>query len=186
MKKVVDVDNIRVNLIAIIAIFLVIAFTFRSFSLPFILVLTIETAIWINLSIPYFTGTSINFIGYLVLNTVQLGATIAYAILLTDTYMVNRKTMAKSQAIGESLSSAFRSILVSGSILSTAGFTLFATSSNTIVQDIGLLLGRGTLISMLMVLAFLPAMLSLFDGVIAATTKGADFYVDKPAGKQAA
>lgn len=186
MKEVVDVDNIRVNLIAIIAIFLVIAFTFRSFSLPFILVLTIETAIWINLSIPYFTGTPINFIGYLVLNTVQLGATIDYAILLTDTYMVNRRTMGKSQAIGESLSSAFRSILVSGSILSTAGFTLFATSSNTIVQDIGLLLGRGTLISMLMVLAFLPAMLSLFDGVIAATTKGADFYVDKPAEKQAA
>lgn len=179
MKKIVKVDNVRVNIIAIAAIFLVVAITFKSFSLPLILLLTIEAAIWVNLSFPYFSGTSINFIGYLVLNTVQLGATIDYAILLTDKFMEKRKTMPLKQAIGGSLSTAFRSILVSASILSFAGFTLYLTSSNVIVVDIGLLLGRGTLISMFMVICFLPAMLMLFDKIIAKTTKGASFFKGK-------
>ncbi len=176
MKEVVDVDNVRVNLIAIIAIFLVVALAFKSITLPFILILTIEVAIWINLSVPYFTGTSINFIGYLVLNTVQLGATIDYAILLTDTFMGNRRFLPLKEAIAASLGTAFRSILVSASILSIAGFTLFFTSSNTIVQDIGLLLGRGTIISMLMVIGFLPSMLILFDKPIGKTTIGSKFF----------
>lgn len=179
MKRIVEVDNVRVNIIAIAAIFLVVAFSFKSFSLPFILLLAIEAAIWTNLSFPYFSGTSINFVGYLVLNTVQLGATIDYAILLTDKYMEKRKYMPRKQAIAESLSIAFRSILVSASILSFAGFTLYLTSSNVIVVDIGLLLGRGTLISMFMVICFLPAMLMLFDGIIAKTTKGAAFFKGK-------
>lgn len=179
MKKVVDVDNIRVNLLAIAAIFFVIALTFRSIALPIILVLTIETAIWINLSIPYFTNTPINFIGYLVLNTIQLGATIDYAILLTDTYMGYRTSMGCRQAVELALEQAFRSILISGSILALAGFTLFSTSSNVIVTDIGLLLGRGTIVSMIMVLGFLPAMLLVFDRFVEATTKDANFYKEK-------
>ncbi len=179
MKKIVDVDNLRVNMIAIVAIFLVIAFSFRSFSLPFILLLTIEVAIWINLSFPYFTGTSINFIGYLVLSTIQLGATIDYAILLTDNFMKNRKIMPLKKTVAASLSSAFKSILISASILSIAGFILYLTSSNSIVKDIGLLLGRGTLISMFMVVCFLPAMLTLFDKVIGKTTMGANFIEEK-------
>ncbi|MGE5612929.1 MAG: efflux RND transporter permease subunit [Bacillota bacterium] len=179
MKKIVEVDNVRVNIIAIAAIFLVVALTFKSFSLPFILLLAIEAAIWVNLSFPYFTGTSINFVGYLVLSTVQLGATIDYAILLTDKYMENRKSVPLKQAIAGAFSTAFRSILVSASILSFSGFTLYLTSSNVIVVDIGLLLGRGTLISMFMVICFLPAMLMLFDGIIARTTKGASFFKGK-------
>ncbi|HHX23005.1 MAG TPA: MMPL family transporter, partial [Thermoanaerobacterales bacterium] len=179
IKKVVEVDNSRVNLIAIVAVFLVVLFTFKSLSLPVILVLTIEVAIWINLSFPYFTGTSINYVGYLVLNTVQLGATIDYAILLTDNYMQKRKIMPAKNAIYEALSIAFRSILVSASILSFAGFTLYFTSSNTIVVDIGLLLGRGTIISMFMVICFLPAMLMMFDKLINRTTRGADFLLEK-------
>lgn len=178
IKKVVEVDNDRVNLLAILAVFLVVAFSFKSLSLPVILVLAIEVAIWINLSFPYFAGTSINYIGYLVLNTVQLGATIDYAILLTDNYLQKRKSMPAKQAIHEALSIAFRSILISASILSFAGFTLFLTSSNNIVVDIGLLLGRGTLISMFLVVCFLPALLVIFDKLISKTTKGADFYYE--------
>jgi len=173
IKKVVEVDNTRVNLIAIAAVFLVVLFSFKSFMLPVILVLTIEVAIWVNLSIPYFTGTSINYIGYLVLNTVQLGATIDYAILLTDNFLQKRKSMPAKNAVFEAMSIAFRSILVSASVLSFAGFTLFFTSSNAIVVDIGLLLGRGTLISMFMVICFLPAMLIIFDKIIGKTTRGA-------------
>jgi uncharacterized protein len=95
MKNVVQKDNVTVNLIAIVAIFMVLLVTFKSAVLPFILVLTIEAGIWINLSIPYFSGTPINFLGYLVLSTVQLGATIDYTILLTNTYLRNRKKMPK-------------------------------------------------------------------------------------------
>jgi len=176
MKTVVQKDNSMVNLIAIIAIFVVLLITFRSATLPLILLLCIETAIWINLSIPYFIGVPINFIGYLVICTVQLGATVDYAILLTNQYMNNRKKMGKREAISVSLGETFKSILVSGSTLSAAGFTLYATSSNPAISGLGLLLGRGTLLSMLMVVCFLPGMLTIFDKAIAKTTYKSVFF----------
>lgn len=179
MKNVVQKDNSMVNLIAIIAIFIVLLFTFKSATLPLILLITIESAIWINLSIPYFTGTSINFMGYLVLSTVQLGATVDYAILLTTHYMKNRKLMPQKEAMDLSLGTSFRSILVSASTLATAGFTLYATSSNPSISDIGLLLGRGTLLSFAMVICFLPAMLKLCDKTIAKTSYKAEFVYDR-------
>ncbi len=179
MKTVITRDNQFVTIIAVIAIFLVLLFTFRSGTLPFILLLTIETGIWVNLSIPYFTGTSINFIGYLVLNTVQLGATVDYAILLTTSYMRKRKLMPQREAMNQAMGENFKSIIVSAATLSVAGFTLYATSSNPPVSDIGLLLGRGTLFSLIMVLCFLPAMLKLFDKAIGKSTYKADFYYDK-------
>ncbi|MDR1705911.1 MAG: MMPL family transporter, partial [Clostridiales bacterium] len=175
MKNTVQADNRLTNLLAVISIFLVLVVTFRSASLPFLLLLTIEAAIWINLSIPYFTGTPINYIGYLVLNTVQLGATVDYAILLTVTYTRNRKTMPKKEAVYKALGSSFRSILVSGTTLATAGFTLAGTSSNPLIADIGTLLGRGTLFSMLMVVVFLPALLVIFDKAIGKSTLKAKF-----------
>jgi predicted RND superfamily exporter protein len=176
MKSVVQKDNLRVNLIAIIAIFLVLLVTFRSGVLPFILLLTIEAAIWINLAIPYFAGTSVNYIGYLVLSTVQLGATVDYAILLTNTYISLRKTMPKREAIKRALGSSFKSILVSATTLTLAGFTLFATSTNPIVCDIGSMLGRGTLLSFVLVICFLPRLLTLFDPLISKFTYKAEFY----------
>ncbi|MDR1692329.1 MAG: MMPL family transporter [Oscillospiraceae bacterium] len=175
IRTVVQKDNNRTNLIAVISIFAVLAVTFRSASLPFFLLLTIEAAIWINLSIPYFTGTPINYIGYLILNTVQLGATVDYAILLTVTYTRNRKTMPKKEAAHKALGSSFRSILVSGMTLATAGFTLAGTSTNPLISDIGILLGRGTLLSMALVLVFLPGLLTIFDKLIGQTTYKAKF-----------
>ncbi|MCL2057909.1 MAG: MMPL family transporter [Oscillospiraceae bacterium] len=179
MKNIVVTDNLRVNSIAIVTIFLVIMMSFRSLVLPCILLVTIETGIWVNLSIPYFTNTPINFIGFLVISTVQLGATVDYAILLTDHYRVNRKLMDKKAALQKSLGSAVKSILISGFTLSLAGFTLYLTSTNTSIRDIGFLLGRGTLLSMLMVLCFLPPVLSAFDTLIAKGTWGAGFYFDE-------
>lgn len=175
MRKAVEVDNVVVTLIAAAAIFLVLLFTFRSAVLPFILLLTIETAIWINLSIPYFTDTPINFIGYLVLNTVQLGATVDYAILLTTTYLRRRRLLPQKEAMHSAMGESFGSILVSASVLAVAGFTLYLTSSNPPVRDIGLLLGRGTILSFILVMCFLPAMLRFLDGLIARTTWHADF-----------
>jgi predicted RND superfamily exporter protein len=175
MKKLVQTDNMLVNMIAVIAIFGVLLATFRSAVLPFLLLLTIEAGIWINLSIPYFAGAPINFMGYLVISTVQLGATVDYAILLTTQYLRNRKELPKRQAISRTLGETFRSILVSAATLASAGFTLYATSSNPVISGLGLLLGRGTLLSMLMVVCFLPAMLILLDKVIGKTTFRASF-----------
>lgn len=176
MKNVVAVDNTRVNLIAVIAIFLVLLITFRSAMLPIILLFTIEVGIWINLAIPYFTDTSINFLGYLVVNTVQLGATVDYAILLTSYYMENRRKMPQKKAVKVSVGETFRSILVSAMTLSVAGFTLAFTSSNPAVSEIGLLLGRGTILSFVLVMLMLPILLTVFDKPIGKTTHRSHFF----------
>ena len=170
IKTVVQNDNRLTSMIAIIAIFLVLLVSFKSASLPFILLFTIQAAIWINLSIPYFTGISINYVGYLVLNTVQLGATVDYAILLTMTYMRERKSLSKKESIYKAIGSSFHSILVSATTMASAGFTLALTSTNPIISDIGMLLGRGTLLSMLMVVVFLPAALTTLDKIIIKST----------------
>ncbi|HWR22326.1 MAG TPA: MMPL family transporter [Feifaniaceae bacterium] len=184
MKNLVQVDNTRVNLIAVIAIFLVLVVTFRSATLPFLLLLTIETGIWINLSIPYFSGEPINFIGYLVISTVQLGATVDYAILLTNHYVRSRRELPQREAIREAVGGTFKSILVSAMTLTSAGFTLYLTSSNPVISGLGLLLGRGTLLSMLMVTCFLPAMLTLFDRAIGRTTFRAGFLGRAPRSRE--
>lgn len=179
MKNTVSSDTLRVNLLAIAAIFLVLLITFRSLLLPIILVLTIESAIWINLAIPYFTGEPINFIGYLVLSSVQLGATVDYAILLTTTYRRLRQELPARKAITQALGTSFKSILVSATILAICGFALSITTTNAAVADIGVLLCRGTILSAVMVLCFLPAMLIFFDKAIAKTTYKSNFYFDK-------
>jgi predicted RND superfamily exporter protein len=114
-----------------------------------------------------------------VLNTVQLGATVDYAILLTVNYVRNRRAMPKKEAIHKALGSSFRSILVSAATLATAGFTLAGTTSNPLIADIGVLLGRGTLFSMIMVLVLLPGILRLFDKIIEKTTYKSNFYKRK-------
>ncbi len=176
MKNVVQHDKTIVNLLAILAIFVVLLFTFRSVSLPLILLLTIEAGIWINLSIPYFSGISLFFMGYLIISSVQLGSTVDYAILLSSNYMRLRCLLPKREAISEALGQSFRPILISGSILATAGFTLAATTSTPMIYEMGLLVGRGALLSMGMVVCFLPAMLVLFDTGIRKTTLKANFY----------
>lgn len=176
MKNVVSSDTKRVNLIAIIGIFIVLLLTFRSLSLPLFLVFSIETAIWINLSIPYFAGQPLSFIGYLIISTVQLGATVDYAILFTNAYLNNRKTLPKKDAMRTAIGDNFVAILTSAVILATAGFTLAFTSSNPIIGELGTLLGRGTLLSLAMVACVLPALLVLFDKVNQKTTLKSQFY----------
>lgn len=176
MKNVVSTDTKRVNLIAVIGIFIVLLLTFRSLSLPLFLVFSIETAIWINLSIPYFAGQPLSFIGYLIISTVQLGATVDYAILFTNAYLNNRKTLPKKDAMRAAIGDNFVAILTSAVILATAGFTLALTSSNPIIGELGTLLGRGTLLSLAMVACVLPALLVLFDKVNQKTTLKSRFF----------
>ena len=175
MKNIVSVDITRINLVAIIGIFIVLLISFRSLILPLFLLFSIETAIWINLSIPYFTGQPINFIGYLILSTVQLGATVDYAILFTNAYLNKRKTHTKKEAMRVTIGDNLVAILISAGILATAGFVLAYTTSNPIIGELGTLLGRGTLLSLTMVACVLPALLVLFDKVIQKTTLKSKF-----------
>ncbi len=176
IKNITTADTAKVNLIAILAITLVLIFTFASASTPLLLLLTIEAAIWINLSVPYFYGNSINYLGFLVINTVQLGATVDYAILLTDNYRRFRKEYPKKEAMKLTLGESFHSILISATILSCAGFCVGYTSSNPIVSNLGILLGRGTILSMLLVVCVLPGLLLMFDRIIEKTTYHAGFH----------
>ncbi len=176
MKHVVEKDNTVVNLLTVIAIATVLLITFRSLSFPVVLLVTIQSAVWINLSIPYFTNTPLVYVGYLIISTVQLAATVDYAILLTEAYKENRKEMHALPAIKKTIDEKIFSIGVSASILSSVGFILWLTSSNQIVASIGLLLGRGALLAFIMVVLVLPALLSLLDRVIEKTTWKANFY----------
>jgi len=170
IRNTVSADTKIVNLCAVIGIFLTILVTFRSVSIPLLLLFTIETAIWLNLSIGYFTGNTYNYIGYLIIGTVQLGSTVDYAILLTDRYLDLRREHPKKEAAIRALGGNLLSILTSAAILSMAGFTLSMTSTNPIVAELGELLGRGTLLSLAMVCLVLPALLTVFDGLIQKTT----------------
>lgn len=175
LKDVITADNHPVTIALLIAIGIVLLIMFRSLSVPLLLLLAIEGATWINLGIPYFSGDTINYIGYQIISAVQLGATVDYAILLTHHYMSNRKLMGKKDAVQASLTTTTPTILTPALILITAGFVLGAMSSNGIINQLGIILGRGTLISMAMVLLVLPGFLMLFDWVLKKTTYKASF-----------
>ncbi|SER44364.1 hypothetical protein SAMN04487944_104141 [Gracilibacillus ureilyticus] len=176
IKHTVEKDNTVVNLLTVITIAIVLLLTFRSLSIPIVLLLTIQAAVWINLAFPYFTNSSLVYVGYLIISTVQLAATVDYAILLMEGYKENRQQMSALRAIKQTLDEKIFSIAVSASILSSVGFILWGTSSNPVVSSIGLLLGRGALLAFVMVICFLPAMLLVFDKVINKTTLNANYY----------
>jgi uncharacterized protein len=163
IKEVVEQDFVRINIISILAIALIIFLLFRSWIVPILLVFVIQSAIWINMAIPYFISQPLIFIGYMMVNTVQLGATIDYAILLTSRYKENRKTMEKNEAIDEALKTSSLSILSAAMILAAAGWCLALISAISGVSTIGLLIGRGAMISSLLVLLALPQLLLWSD-----------------------
>ena len=163
LMDTVTADNVKVNLVAIGAVFLVLLITMKSLILPVILVLSIETAIWINLSIPYFADKPIFYIAYLIISSVQLGATVDYAILFTDRYREMRQNYSKKDAIVNTISAVTVSILTSGSVLTVVGFLLGAFSTHGLLSQLGYFLGRGTLCSLAVILFALPGLLYLFD-----------------------
>ena len=175
MKETVTSDMAKVNLIAIAAVFIVLLLSFKSLSLPVILVLAIEAGIWINTAIPYFTNQSVFYISYLIITSIQLGATVDYAILFTDRYTEFRRSLQKKEAIVQTVSSVTISILTSGLTLTVVGFLMGRVSTHGLLSQLGYFLGRGALLSMGIVLFALPGMLYLLDGLIERTTKGAVF-----------
>ena len=163
LMDTVTADMVKVNLVAIAAVFVVLLFTMRSVTLPIILVLGIETAIWLNLSIPYFTDASIFYIAYLIISSIQLGATVDYAILFTERYKECRQTMEKKKAVIETITATAVSILTSGSTLTVVGFLLGKISTHGLLSQLGYFLGKGTLCSLAIVFFVLPGLLYLFD-----------------------
>ncbi len=179
IKNTVTKDNILVNVLTVVTIAIVLLIGFRSISIPVVLLLAIQSSVWINLSIPYFSETALVFVGYLIISTVQLAATVDYGILFTEAYTHHRKEMSARKAIIKTLDEKTFSISISAAILSSVGFILWITSSNPIVGSIGLLLGRGALLAFIMVLFFLPAMLLVCDKFIKKTTYKSNFKEEK-------
>ncbi len=172
LQDVTDVDLATVNYLSIGAIFLIILLTFKSISLPVILVSVIEFAIFLNMSFPYYSGIELPFVASIVIGTIQLGATVDYAILMTTRYhkerVVNQKT--KKEAVGIAHKTSMKSIIISGLSFFAVTFGVSAYSSIDMINAICTLLSRGAVISTISVILILPAMLYLFDKVICKTT----------------
>ncbi len=166
-----DRDFQVVSLISIAAIFLIIALVLRSGSLPVLLVAVIELAIAMNLCIPYYTHTDLPFVGPILISTIQLGATVDYAILMTTRYLQCRRAgKDKKQAVGEALASSAQSVLVSGIGFFAATFGVGLYSNVDIISSMCKLIARGALCSVAVVLFLLPAVLLVADGLIVRTT----------------
>lgn len=172
LREVCHEDSMRVKLFSMLAIGIVLALMFRSISLPFIILLAIEVSIWINLAIPYFMGVEMNYIGYLVIDAVQLGAAVDYAIIYAREYFDRRKQYLPNEAARSGIKHGGLTILTSSSILFFAGMAVWIIASNGVISEIGLLIGRGALLAMLMMFVFLPCLFRVFDGIICRTTLG--------------
>ena len=178
-KDLIEITNHDFNVVSsvsILAVFVIILFVFKSISLPVILVLVIEGAIFINMGIPYLTGTELPFIASIVIGTIQLGATVDYAILMTSRYEKERgEGKSKRESIQIAHQSSMRPVMVSAFSFFAATFGVGIYSKIDMISSLCLLMARGALISMCAVLLFLPAMYWLFDGMICKTSK--DFHI---------
>ncbi|MDO4291350.1 MAG: MMPL family transporter [Eggerthellaceae bacterium] len=180
LMNTVVVDKERVDIIAMAAVLFVLLLATRSLSLPVILVFVIETAIWLNFSIPYFTDARVFYLSYLIVSSVQLGVTVDYAILFTDRYKEMRRTCPKPIALRETVAATTIPVLTSGIVLTVVGFVLSFVSSHGILAQLGHYLGVGVLMSLAFVLFVLPGFLYALDGLIAKTTLHAKFVPNRP------
>ncbi|MDI9501980.1 MAG: MMPL family transporter [Tissierellia bacterium] len=172
MRDVVQKDNIIVNGLAILTVGLVVMISFRSLMIPLLLLLTIEASIWFNLTVPYLNASPISYIGYLIISTIQLGATVDYGILFTQHYVDNRRSLLKKDAARETVRETIGTLLPPALILTVAGTILRQLSTLAIVSELGEVLARGASFSFLMVVFFLPGLLVLCDRLIEKTTRG--------------
>ncbi len=160
-------DNVIISVLTALFVGIILLFTFQSAGLPFLLVLTIQGSIWINFSVPYLASGTMYFLSYLVVSSIQMGATIDYAIVITSRYLDLRGSMAdRKKAVVESLNQSFPTIITSGTILTSAGFVIGSLTNNVVIASLGKTLGRGTLISIILVMTVLPQLLLLGDKLI--------------------
>ena len=172
LVTIADSDFKKVSIFSIVAIFLIIMVIFKSISVPVLLVLAIELAIFINLGIPYYTGTTIPFISSIVIGTIQLGATVDYAILLTSRFKEElSNTNDKKEAMIKALQSSSRSIITSALTFFGATAGVGIISELEMISSLCVLMARGAIISMLVILFVLPGILLMFEGIIIKTSK---------------
>ena len=171
ISKSFGTDNLRISIITALLVGIILLFTFQSAALPFILVLTIQGSIWVNFSLPYLANEPMFFLSYLIVSSIQMGATIDYAIVITGRYMVLREECeSKNKAISRTLNEAFPTIITSGTIMAASGFVIGFLTSNATIASLGKTLGIGVLISMILVMFVLPILLYLFDFTIDKTS----------------
>ena len=174
--KIFQTDNMVVTVVSILAVLAVLLFTFMSAGMPVLLILVIQGAIWINFSFPTITKSNLFFLGYLIVSSIQMGANIDYAIVISGRFMELKNTMSKRDAIIETMNFAFPTIITSGSMLALAGILIGRLTSDAAIYGIGQCLGRGTIISIIIVMFVLPQILLLGEKIINKTA----FVVSSP------
>ena len=162
-------DNLKISVLTALFVMVILLFTFKSAGLPVLLVLTIQGSIWINFSFPYLTGSNLYFLAYLVVSSIQMGATIDYAIVITNRYLQLKGELDRKEAIVATLDQSFPTVLTSGTIMTVAGFLIGNLSTDPTISSVGTALGRGTLISIILVMTVLPQLLLLGDTIIERT-----------------
>lgn len=163
-------DNLIITILSIVFVIAVLLFTFQSAGLPVLLIIVIQGSIWINFAVPTITNTPLYFLGYLVVNAIQMGANIDYAIVISSHYREQKESLPPTEAIVVAVNKAFPTIFTSGTIMATAGILLTVISTQPVISILGGCIGRGTLISMALVLFVLPGILVLGDKVIERTS----------------
>ena len=163
-------DNVLISVLSALFVIIVLVFTFRSAGLPVLLILVIQGSIWINFSFPYLMQSNLFFLSSLIVSSIQMGANIDYAIVISSRYVEMKKTLPPKEAIVQALNLAFPTIVTSGTMLSSAGILIYFLTSEPAITAIGECLGRGTLISMALVLGVLPQILVLGDTIIEKTS----------------
>ena len=163
-------DNLLISILSAFFVIVVLLFTFQSAGLPILLIIVIQGSIWINFSVPTLTGEPLYFLGYLIVNAIMMGANIDYAIVISSHYQELKAHMPHKQAIVHALNAAFPTVFTSGTIMASSGMVIGNLSAQPVVSIMGLCLGRGTVISIFLVLFVLPAFLVLGDSIIERTS----------------
>ncbi len=163
-------DNLLISILTAVFVMVILLFTFKSAGLPVLLILVIQGSIWINFSFPTLQNQNIFFMGYLIVSAIQMGANIDYAIVLSSRYLELKKIMPYKKAMVEALNLAFPTVMTSGVILSSAGMLISYISTEPSIYTMGLCIGRGTMISMILVLGVLPEILVFGDAIIEKTS----------------
>lgn len=180
IKSVTSVDSTTVKLASILAIGAVLLVMFRSVSIPVILIMAIEVSIWMNEAVPYLMGQTINFVAFLVIDAVQLGAAVDYAIIFTEEYLARRRRMPKADASIQSIEKTAQPIMTSSSILILACLGIYLSVSSPMIQQVGMLIARGALISVILIFFVLPLLFTLLDGFVRVTSYKIGFYRGGP------
>ena len=163
-------DNLMISLLSMLFVIIVLLFTFKSAGLPVLLIAVIQGSIWINFSFPTITGQPLYFLGYLIVQAIQMGANIDYAIVISSHYQEKKQTMPHKEAIIHAINAAFPTVLTSGIMMASAGLLIGNMSTQPVISIMGICIGRGTIISIILVLLVLPSILVLGDSIINRTS----------------